>query len=316
MSAARDVRALRRCTCWLSAGSFFVLDALRQGRAAQADHALRRRGASPSSTGTPAPTRGRRSRATPRPTSCVWAMRASVLALAAVWLVRTYRKERLFVREAAGGAVEDRASSRSARSPHGGRCGAGEPEVTFEPEGKRVVVQAGRHAARGGRGQRPADRGRLPDGRLRRRPGRDHGRHGEPVGRSSDDERTTLDRLGLAANTRMACCARVQGPVDGLADAGARPTASDARSQIAGFAYDRAIERVVVIGNGIAGVTAADHVRRRHPECAIHLVGRRARTTSTTAWAISRLIYGRSAMQGLYLQPGRVVRGARRSRRG
>ena len=32
----------------------------------------------------------------------------------------------------------------------------------------------------------------------------------------SDDEKATLERLGLAPNTRMACCARVQGPVDGL----------------------------------------------------------------------------------------------------
>ena len=31
-------------------------------------------------------------------------------------------------------------------------------------------------------------------------------------------------------------------------------------------------QRVVVVGNGIAGVTAADHVRRRHPECAIDIV--------------------------------------------
>ncbi len=29
----------------------------------------------------------------------------------------------------------------------------------------------------------------------------------------SDDEQATLDRLGLAPNTRMACCARVEGPV-------------------------------------------------------------------------------------------------------
>jgi ferredoxin len=33
----------------------------------------------------------------------------------------------------------------------------------------------------------------------------------ENLGAMSDDERSTLDRLGLAANTRMACCARVKG---------------------------------------------------------------------------------------------------------
>ena len=34
----------------------------------------------------------------------------------------------------------------------------------------------------------------------------------------------------------------------------------------------REVERVVVLGNGIAGVTAADHVRRRHPLAQIDLV--------------------------------------------
>jgi NAD(P)H-nitrite reductase large subunit len=59
---------------------------------------------------------------------------------------------------------------------------------------------------------------------------------------------------------------------------------------------------VVIIGNGIAGVTAADYVRRNHPDCEIHLVGRE-RHHLYNRMAITRLIYGRSAMSGLYLQP-------------
>ena len=39
-------------------------------------------------------------------------------------------------------------------------------------------------------------------------------KHGmENLSAITDDERSTLERLGLAENTRMACCARVQGPV-------------------------------------------------------------------------------------------------------
>ena len=38
--------------------------------------------------------------------------------------------------------------------------------------------------------------------------------------------------------------------------------------------FDRSIRRVVIIGNGVAGLTAADHVRRNHPECEIDLIGR------------------------------------------
>ena len=48
--------------------------------------------------------------------------------------------------------------------------------------------------------------------------------------------------------------------------------------------YDRSIVSVVVIGNGIAGVTAADFIRRGHPDCEIHLVGAGERMRCTTGW--------------------------------
>ena len=90
-----------------------------------------------------------------------------------------------------------------------------------------------------------------------------------PVDRGRD-ELNTLRRLGLGKSTRMACCARIKSgsvtvsltpePGDG---GGAKPTR-----------YDRSIVSVVVLGNGIAGVTAADFIRRGHPDCEIHIVGR------------------------------------------
>ena len=58
----------------------------------------------------------------------------------------------------------------------------------------------------------------------------------------------------------------------------------------------------MIIGNGVAGVTAADHIRRRHPDVEIHLIGREKHHLYNRM-GISRLIYGRSAMQGLYLLP-------------
>jgi NAD(P)H-nitrite reductase large subunit len=116
----------------------------------------------------------------------------------------------------------------------------------------------------------------------------------------SDDERATLERLGLAPNTRMACCVRVTGPVQ----VSLTPDKAEAPSvsRVAGFNYDRGVERVVVIGNGIAGVTAADHLRRRHPECEIDLIAEEPHHLYNRM-GISRLVYGRSAMQGLYLNP-------------
>ena len=57
-----------------------------------------------------------------------------------------------------------------------------------------------------------------------------------------------------------------------------------------------------MIGNGIAGVTAADFIRRGHPDCEIHIVGQEPHALYNRM-GISRLVYGRSAMQGLYLLP-------------
>jgi NADPH-dependent 2,4-dienoyl-CoA reductase/sulfur reductase-like enzyme/ferredoxin len=114
-----------------------------------------------------------------------------------------------------------------------------------------------------------------------------------PIGSA---ERATLARLGLAEGTRMACCARVGGPVELSLDT----QRADAVAPVA--AGDPSIRRVVVIGNGIAGVTAAEHARRLHGDCEIHLVGRE-RHHLYNRMAITRLIYGRAGMQGLYLLP-------------
>ena len=58
----------------------------------------------------------------------------------------------------------------------------------------------------------------------------------------------------------------------------------------------------MIVGNGIAGVTAADYVRRNHATCEIDVVGREPHQLYNRM-AITRLIYGRSGMQGLYLLP-------------
>ena len=112
-----------------------------------------------------------------------------------------------------------------------------------------------------------------------------------------DEELTTLRRLGLAPSTRMACCARLKSgsvqvnltPEPGSTGAGERPDQ-----------FDRSITSVVIIGNGIAGVTAADFVRRGHPDCELHLVGAESQVLYNRM-GISRLVYGRSAMSGLFL---------------
>ena len=113
-----------------------------------------------------------------------------------------------------------------------------------------------------------------------------------------EDELNTLRRLGFADNTRMACMARIQsGPVTvSLTPEPGSPQQGQATD------FDRSIVSVVVLGNGIAGVTAADFVRRGHPDCEIHVVGSESHVLYNRM-GISRLVFGRSAMQGLYLLP-------------
>lgn len=112
------------------------------------------------------------------------------------------------------------------------------------------------------------------------------------------DELNTLRRLGFGASTRMACCARVN---SGTVTVSLTPEPGDGGGQRP-TRYDRSIVSVVVVGGGIAGVTAADFVRRGHPDCEIHLVGDESHSLYNRM-GISRLVYGRSAMQGLYLLP-------------
>jgi NAD(P)H-nitrite reductase large subunit/ferredoxin len=113
-------------------------------------------------------------------------------------------------------------------------------------------------------------------------------------------EASTLERLGLSRRTRLACRARVQGACTVSLTNERADSAPDAASP--GATVDLNVRRLVIVGNGITGATAADHARRLHPGCEIHLVGMEPHRLYNRM-AISRLIHGRSAMQGLYLVP-------------
>ena len=241
------------------------------------------------------------------PEAAKWGVRGAAILLAAGWVLRTYAKEKAFAAQAAAHEpvrkkpsvkpLADIAASRSMASHRALNVGA--PEVTFAPEGKHVVAKPGMtllEAAEAGglqiesgcrMGVCGADPVCVSEGM-------------EHLSAISDDERSTLDRLGFADNTRMACCARVQGPVTMKLEP--EKPAKPSLSRIAAFNYDRRVERVVVLGNGIAGVTAADHVRRRHPMAQIDVVAEESHHLYNRM-GIARLIYGRSAMQGLYLNP-------------
>ncbi|MEZ4671378.1 MAG: FAD-dependent oxidoreductase [Anaerolineae bacterium] len=234
------------------------------------------------------------------PTWVLWGAHLTIFALSSVWIFRTYRKERLYVRKSVAQSSEVRSSRILTNSiiAHQSKI-ANHPEVNFKSEGKRVLAapgcnllelaeRNGMHLEAGCRmGVCGADPVAILDGMGN-------------LSKISSDEQSTLDRLGLAENTRMACCARVKGPVT-VSLKPEKPKIARS-SSIIGFRYDPDIRHVVVIGNGIAGITAADHIRRRHPDCQIHVIGRENHHLYNRM-GLARLIYGRSAMQGLYLMP-------------
>ncbi len=228
-----------------------------------------------------------------------WPIRFLVWGLALFWLARTRVVEMQFEEEAAPGPQPIQLSakgSRALRAEKEKEKPAGdEVEVKFQPEGKSVSAEAGLSllevAERNGQaieagcrmGVCGADPIAVLDGAACLSP-------------PEEEEMNTLRRLGFASNTRMACCARLQsGPVEMSLKPEPGEQGGDRPKD-----YDRSIASVVVIGNGIAGVTAADFVRRGHPDCEIHLVGGESHVLYNRM-GISRLVYGRSAMQGLFL---------------
>ncbi len=231
------------------------------------------------------------------PTAATWAARAVVFELTGVWVVRTYLKERAFAQKAGAAKPVGAAGARSIVGHSAANLG--KPEVTFLPDDQRIVAEPGvtllEVAESNGlqieagcrMGVCGADPVAIVSGM-------------DSLSEIGDDERSTLERLGFADNTRMACCCRVKGPVS-VSLTPEQPQELTP-SQIMRLDFDRSVERVVVIGNGIAGITAADYVRRNHPECSIEVVADETHQIYNRM-AITRLIYGRSAMQGLYLNP-------------
>jgi nitrite reductase (NADH) large subunit len=110
-------------------------------------------------------------------------------------------------------------------------------------------------------------------------------------------EISTLSRLGLGHPNRMACVARVNAPctVSLTPDISSVPVVEEPT-----FAPDASVGRVVVIGNGIAGVTAADYVRRNHPDCSIDVVSLEAHNLYNRM-SISKLIYTAKGTSSLNL---------------
>ena len=107
------------------------------------------------------------------------------------------------------------------------------------------------------------------------------------------EEQATLRRLNVPTGTRLACVACVTGEVTVTT----RPPAT---TPVGGI--DPRVRSVVVVGNGIAGLTAADWVRRLHPACEVHLIGREPHHTYNRM-ALTDIVTGHAELTKLGLLP-------------
>jgi len=225
-------------------------------------------------------------------------VRVSAIALAAVWLVRSWRVQGQYVEQVAVSTPVrvDLGRARSALNRDQSDLDDGVVEIEFATT--TIAVSAGTTILDAiERAELPIESG-CRMGVCGADPVAVTGGYDalSPIRREEAD---TLERLGLGAPNRMACVARAEGS---CAVSLAPDRSSEPQRSAAAFEPDPSVQRVVVVGNGIAGVTTADFVRRNHPDCEITLIGSEAHQLYNRM-GVARLIHGRSAMQGLYLLP-------------
>ncbi|GFJ96267.1 hypothetical protein Prum_099090 [Phytohabitans rumicis] len=141
------------------------------------------------------------------PAAVAWPLRVAVFGLAAVWVARTLGIRRLFLQWSVQTQAVRLAPAGSAKLAGGTGC-----EVVFQPQGRQVVAAAGESlldlAEKDGlpieAGCRMGVCGADPVAILA---------GADELSPPTEDERATLRRLDLGPHVRMACCARVRGPV-------------------------------------------------------------------------------------------------------
>ena len=110
-------------------------------------------------------------------------------------------------------------------------------------------------------------------------------------------EAETLRRLALDERHRLACSCRVRGSVDiDIDPAGAGEQAASLepphQEPLPGQ------RRIVIVGNGVGGISAAETLRKLDPECHITIVSRETRPFYNRM-ALCKVIYGNRALEGL-----------------
>ncbi|HEY8283731.1 MAG TPA: FAD-dependent oxidoreductase [Chloroflexota bacterium] len=231
------------------------------------------------------------------------AIQAGILVVSLVWLKRALPTEAAYLRQVEGAPVRVAESvlkvhgqQRQSQIPvifHSGPTvlAKGGETLLDLAEGNGVALESGCRMGVCG-----ADPVRLLAG-------------AENLSPAGGPERATLERLGLGAGCRMACCARVQGPVTVSRDltqaAGESPTGAaplPTEPSAPAFIVSPEVRRVVVIGNGVAGVTAAVELKKLHPDLSLTLLGEES-YDFYNRMAVDKLVREETAIQKLYLMP-------------
>ena len=120
-----------------------------------------------------------------------------------------------------------------------------------------------------------------------------------------EDELATLRRLGLEGRARLACMCSVSGPVLIDRDPHAAPAPKViklSRAPLIDKALQAGVERVVIVGNGVAGMGVAEALRRHSPSVQIDVVGNEP-FNFYNRMGIGRLVYDSAGLEGLLLVP-------------
>ena len=120
------------------------------------------------------------------------------------------------------------------------------------------------------------------------------------------DERATLRRMGMDGGVRLACMCVVSGPVTIDRDARSAAPRVDPATIAAAARLDRArgtdFKRLVIVGNGVAGMSVAEGVRRGSPTVHITIVANEPHRFYNRM-GIGRLVYDPEGMDALHLVP-------------
>jgi nitrite reductase (NADH) large subunit len=126
----------------------------------------------------------------------------------------------------------------------------------------------------------------------------------ENLSPAGEEESATLRRLGLEGRARLACMCRVQGPVTIDRDPHTAPSATAAPKAAAQVdkAAERGLRRVVIVGNGVAGMGVAQALRRASASVQIDVVGNEP-FAFYNRMGIGRLVYDKAGVEALQLVP-------------